>query len=92
MKIAITGKGGVGKTTLSAVLSYLYAVDGKTVIAVDADPDANLAAAFGLDKEQTKDLRPIAEMGLLIEERTGARPGSMGGVFKLNPRVDDIPQ
>ncbi|MBF0318129.1 MAG: AAA family ATPase [Nitrospirae bacterium] len=92
MKIAITGKGGVGKTTLSAVLSHLYSADGRTVIAVDADPDANLAAAFGLDKEQTKDLRPIAEMGQLIEERTGARPGSMGGVFKLNPRVDDIPQ
>ncbi|MBF0539434.1 MAG: AAA family ATPase [Nitrospirae bacterium] len=92
MKIAITGKGGVGKTTLAAVLSHLYAVEGKTVIAVDADPDANLAAAFGLNKEQTKDLRPIAEMGQLIEERTGARPGSMGGVFKLNPRVDDIPQ
>ncbi|MBF0344161.1 MAG: AAA family ATPase [Nitrospirae bacterium] len=92
MKIAITGKGGVGKTTLSAVLCHLFASEGKTVIAVDADPDANLAAAFGLSKEQTKDLRPIAEMGQLIEERTGAKPGSMGGVFKLNPRVDDIPE
>ena len=51
MKIAITGKGGVGKTTLSAVLSHIFASEGKKVIAVDADPDANLAAAFGISPE-----------------------------------------
>ncbi len=91
MKIAITGKGGVGKTTISTVLSYLYAQDGRTVIAVDADPDANLASAFGLRDNEIEQIRPIAEMANIIEERTGARPGSMGGIFKLNPRVDDIP-
>ncbi|MBF0458029.1 MAG: AAA family ATPase [Nitrospirae bacterium] len=92
MKIAITGKGGVGKTTLAALLSNLYARDGKRVIAVDADPDANLASALGLSQAQIDDIRPIAEMSELIEQRTGSKPGSMGGVFKLNPRVDDIPE
>lgn len=92
MKIAITGKGGVGKTTLSAVLSHLYAAEGKRVIAVDADPDANLAAALGISPSVLSKLRPIAEMSDLIEERTGARPGKSGGIFKLNPRVDDIPE
>jgi CO dehydrogenase maturation factor len=92
MKIAITGKGGVGKTTLSATLSRIYASEGRRVLAVDADPDANLAAAFGLSAEDVASIRPIAEMTGLIEERTGAKPGTPGGVFKLNPRVDDIPE
>ena len=92
MKIAITGKGGVGKTTLSALLSYLYASEGKKVIAVDADPDANLASALGISKEDMKKVRPIAELTELIEERTGAKPGTSGGIFKINPKVDDIPE
>lgn len=92
MKIAVTGKGGVGKTTLSAVLSHLYASEGKKVIAVDADPDANLAAALGVPPEAVSKIRPLAEMTDLIEERMGARPGKSGGVFKLNPKVDDIPE
>ncbi len=92
MKIAITGKGGVGKTTLSAILSHLYASEGKRVIAVDADPDANLAAALGVPPEGLSKICALAEMTDLIEERMGARPGRSGGVFKLNPRVDDIPE
>ncbi len=92
MKIAITGKGGVGKTTLSATLAHLYAREGRKVLAVDADPDANLASAFGLPRERLTGLKPIAEMTNLIEERTGARPGAPGGMFRLNPRVDDIPE
>ncbi|HET6516126.1 MAG TPA: carbon monoxide dehydrogenase accessory protein CooC [Thermodesulfovibrionales bacterium] len=92
MKLAITGKGGVGKTTLSAVLSHLYAAEGRRVIAVDADPDANLAAALGIPSDKASKIRPIAEMTDVIEERMGARPGSSGGVFKLNPKVDDIPE
>ncbi len=91
MKIAITGKGGVGKTTVSALLSYIYASEGKKVIAVDADPDANLASAIGISEDETKKIRPIAELTDLIEERTGAKPGG-GGIFRLNPRVDDIPE
>jgi CO dehydrogenase maturation factor len=92
MKIAITGKGGVGKTTVSALLSHLYESEGKKVIAVDADPDANLATALGISKTDMDNLKPIAELTKLVEDRTGAKPGSTGGIFKLNPRVDDIPE
>ncbi|MGO9614532.1 MAG: AAA family ATPase [Dissulfurispiraceae bacterium] len=92
MKVAITGKGGVGKTTLSAVLCYLFTSDGKRVIAVDADPDANLAQALGVKMADIEGIRPIADMGDLIEERTGAKPGTVGGMFKINPKVDDIPE
>jgi CO dehydrogenase maturation factor len=92
MKIAVTGKGGVGKTTLSSVLSHLYASEGRRVIAVDADPDANLASALGVSREDAEKIRPIADIGELIEERMGTKPGSMGGVFKLNPKVDDLPE
>ncbi|HIJ59306.1 MAG TPA: AAA family ATPase [Nitrospirae bacterium] len=92
MKIAITGKGGVGKTTLSAVLARLYAKENRKVIAVDADPDANLSQALGLKEENIASIKPLAEMADLIEERTGAKPGSSGGIFKLNPKVDDIPE
>ncbi len=90
-KLAITGKGGVGKTTLSALLAYAYANDGNKVLAIDADPDANLPSALGLSKDITELITPIAQMDDLIEERTGARPGTSGGFFSLNPRVDDIP-
>jgi CO dehydrogenase maturation factor len=92
MKIAITGKGGVGKTTLASLLSYLFAGEGKRVIAVDADPDANLALALGIPKDKSEKIRPVADMAELIEERTGAKVGSMGGMFKLNPKVDDLPE
>ncbi len=90
-KIAITGKGGVGKTTLAALLAHIYAEAGNSVIAIDADPAASLAYALGMPEELTTQVTPIAEMEELIYERTGAKPGTTGGFFKLNPRVDDIP-
>jgi CO dehydrogenase maturation factor len=90
MKIAISGKGGVGKTTLTAALSLLMARQGKKVLAVDADPDANLAAALGISEEKQETIIPISRQVALIEERTGAKVKQYGQVFKLNPEVSDI--
>lgn len=92
MKLAISGKGGVGKTTLAALLAQAYADAGRQVLAVDADPSPCLARALGFPAELRARLRPIVEMEELIAERTGAQPGSFGGFFTLNPRVDDIPE
>lgn len=89
MKLAISGKGGVGKTTLSAMLAGAWALKGRTVVALDADPDANLGSALGVPAEE--EITPLAEMHEMIKERTGAQDG-YGGYFRLNPRVDDIPQ
>jgi CO dehydrogenase maturation factor len=92
MKIAITGKGGVGKTTLAALLAQVYADQGREVLAVDADPSPCLAGALGFTPDVRTKLTPISEMDALIEERTGAKPGTVGGFFTINPRVDDIPE
>jgi CO dehydrogenase maturation factor len=90
-KIAITGKGGVGKTTLTTLLAHAYARKNRQVLVIDADPNANLAEAMGVPEAQ-RDVTPIAEMEGLIAERTGATPGTFGGFFKMNPKVDDIPE
>ena len=91
MKIAISGKGGVGKTTLAGVMARILAKRGRKVLAIDADPDSNLASAIGLPKEALAKLLPIASMTSMIEERTGAKKGTFGSVLKLNPKVDDLP-
>jgi CO dehydrogenase maturation factor len=91
MKIAITGKGGVGKTTLGAILARLYAEEGRTVLAVDADPDANLGLALGFSEDELRDITPVSKLSQLIAERTGADAQGYGKFFKINPRVDDIP-
>ncbi|MFC1914487.1 AAA family ATPase [Chloroflexota bacterium] len=90
MKIAISGKGGVGKTLLAASLSKAFAESGYSVIAIDADPDANLASTLGYPHPD--EISPISEMADLVEERTGMRPGQSGTFFKLNPKVDDLPE
>jgi CO dehydrogenase maturation factor len=90
MKIAISGKGGVGKTTLASLLSRIFAEAGYSVIAIDADPNSNLAATLGIPNPD--DITPISEMSTLIEERTGAKPGKTGSFFKVNPKVDDLPE
>jgi CO dehydrogenase maturation factor len=90
MKIAISGKGGVGKTLLAAFLSQTFAESGYSVIAIDADPDANLAATLGFPHPE--EITPISELSDLIEERVGVRPGQSGAFFKLNPKVDDLPE
>ncbi len=90
MKIAISGKGGVGKTLLASLLSKTFAESGYSVLAIDADPDANLAANLGFPHPD--EIIPISELSDLIEERTGARPGQSAPFFKLNPKVDDLPE
>ena len=90
MKIAIAGKGGVGKTTLASLLARIYASEGRAVLAIDADPDANLAAAIGLPKARLTELKPISTLKDLAVERTG-HGGGYGGFFRLNPTVDDLP-
>ena len=90
MKIAVTGKGGVGKTTFAATLARLYAAEGRPVLAADVDPDANLGLALGFDEETLDSIVPISKMRKLVEERTGATAGNQ--FYHLNPKVDDIPE
>ncbi len=90
LKLAVGGKGGVGKTTVTSLIARLLAKQNRgNVIAIDADPVANLAAGLGIPED--KPITPISELSDLIAERTGAKPGTMGGFFTLNPKVDDIP-
>jgi len=90
MKIAISGKGGVGKTMLASLLSRTFAEASYGVLAIDADPDSNLAATLGFPHAEK--ITPISEMSELIEERTGVPPGRAASFFKLNPKVDDLPE
>ena len=88
MKIAVSGKGGVGKSTVAASMALLLAEKGQRVLALDADPDANLAAALGIPHKTP--IMPISAEIALIEERTGAKVREYGKVFKLNPEVSDV--
>ena len=89
--ICIRGARGVGKTTLAGVMARVLAERGYKILAIDADPDSNLASAIGIDQEKLHSTKPLALMTEFIEERTSAKKGAYGSFFKLNPRVDDIP-
>ncbi|MBC2581114.1 AAA family ATPase [Clostridium sp. DJ247] len=91
MKIAITGKGGVGKTTISALISRRLVQWGYKVLAIDADADANFASALGIDIT-THSIKPISEMETLIEDKMGSGKGKGQGLYTLNPFVGDIPE
>jgi CO dehydrogenase maturation factor len=90
LKIAVSGKGGVGKSTLSAAIARILSARGHKVLAIDADPDANLASAFGMPPETKSRIRPVAQERDLIEQRTGAKFGGQGQMFNLSPEVSDI--
>ncbi len=90
MKIAVTGKGGAGKTTFSVFLSLFMSAEKKVTV-IDGDSTMNLPVAFGLPPEKIKAITPLSEMSELIQERTGAKPGVPGSFFKMNPVVDDLP-
>ena len=89
MKVAVTGKGGVGKTTLSSTLARLYADEGRTVLAADVDPDANLGLALGLTEEEVNAIVPVSRMKELAMERTAANESRT--FYKMNPYVADLP-
>ena len=89
LKIAVAGKGGVGKTTVAAWVARQLAAFGKRVVAIDADPVPSLASGLGI--AGAEEIVPIGQMDQLISERTGAPVGSMGAMFKMNPTVDDLP-
>jgi len=89
MRIAISGKGGVGKTTVTALWGRQFAAEGRDVFLIDADPDANLAAALGVGQDRLP--TPLVALKDLIRERTGADPDKVGQYFRLNPHVSDLP-
>lgn len=91
MKIAVAGKGGVGKTFISGTIARLLARDGYNVLAVDADPNINLASTLGIPRKIYDSVVPLADNDALVEDRTGTAPGrSYGSVFRLTPTVSDI--
>jgi CO dehydrogenase maturation factor len=88
VKVAVTGKGGVGKTTVAASLCRSFRDLGHQVVAVDADPDTNLAGTLGF---RGPEITPLTRLKALVEERVGGGEG-WGGFLHMNPRVDDIPE
>lgn len=93
MKIAVAGKGGVGKTTIAGTLARLLGRDGLDILAVDADPSYTLWSALGIPADVAKKIVPLTSNEKLVEERLKIEgAGSYKQFFKLNPRVDDLSQ
>jgi CO dehydrogenase maturation factor len=90
MKIAVAGKGGVGKTLVAGTLARFLGRENIQVLAVDADPTPTLASTLGIPAEVAAKVIPLTENDELVEERTGMDKKSFGGMFKLNPRVSDL--
>jgi CO dehydrogenase maturation factor len=90
LKIAVSGKGGVGKSTIASIIALSKAAEGDRVLALDADPDANLASSLGIPHRERRHIVTISQRIDLIEERTGAKAGQYGQVFRLNPEVSDV--
>ena len=90
MKIAVSGKGGVGKSTIAAIIALMKAEAGDRVLALDADPDANLASSLGISRHDRRRIVTLSQQIGLIEESTGAKVGQYGQVFRLNPEVSDV--
>jgi CO dehydrogenase maturation factor len=90
LRLVVTGKGGVGKTTLTAAVARLLARDGRRVLAVDADAQLNLAAALGMPRDEAEHRVPLSHHHDYIAEKTGVQPGESGALVRLNPDVDDV--
>jgi CO dehydrogenase maturation factor len=91
VRIVITGKGGVGKTTITALLAHLFAQQGFRVLAIDGDPQQNLAVTLGIPPRVAEQIVPVSECKDYLREKTGAGPDlSPGGLLTLNPDVTDV--
>ncbi len=91
MKIAVTGKGGVGKTTVAGTIARLLGRDGKKILAVDADPNYNLWSSLGISADVAEKIQPLLENDELVKEKTESKwVEVLGNFFNVRPQVDDL--